>query len=121
MKTCTKCGGTRFNSWQRCMDCRNERAKGRLAKIKANGGSHTAAEWKAVLAQFDRCPECDRTWTEIPARPDTRYSAVWTKGHKIPVHHGGGDSISNIQPECYQCNFGKNAGPLKLSPPTSAV
>ncbi|QKC73226.1 HNH endonuclease [Mesorhizobium loti] len=37
---------------------------------------------------------------------------MWTKGHKIAVYHGGTDDIGNIQAECNQCNFGKNAGRL---------
>ncbi|WP_442896186.1 HNH endonuclease signature motif containing protein [Bradyrhizobium sp. AZCC 2289] len=32
--------------------------------------------------------------------------------HKLPVYHGGTNDISNIQPECYRCNFEKNAGRL---------
>ncbi|MBX5203778.1 hypothetical protein HJB81_20640 [Rhizobium sp. NZLR1] len=52
----------------------------------------------------------------IPKRPDPRYKYTWTKGHKLPVYHGGTDDISNIQAECYECNFEKNAGALKPSP-----
>lgn len=113
MTTCTKCGGTRFNSWNRCMDCRNNRAKIRSNRIKENGGSHTSREWKELLAQTPNCSECGRYWSAIPPRPDPRYKNVWTKGHKVPVYHGGSDDISNIQPECYECNFRKNAGRLK--------
>ncbi|WP_366934240.1 HNH endonuclease [Phaeobacter sp.] len=49
----------------------------------------------------------------MPARPDKRYKHVWTKAHIVPVYHGGSNDISNIQAECYQCNFKKNAGRLK--------
>ncbi|MDR6587412.1 HNH endonuclease [Agrobacterium tumefaciens] len=112
IKKCTKCGGTRFNSWDRCMDCRNARGKVRLAKMKANGGKHTVGEWKAMLAASSTCAECNRPWEIIPRRPDPRYKSVWTKGHKIPVHHGGTDDIANLQAECYECNFRKNAGAL---------
>lgn len=109
---CTKCGGTRFNGWDRCMDCRNGRAKVRAERIKSNGGSHTSAQWKSRLAQSPACAACGRLWSEIPARPDPRYKNTWTKGHKVPVYHGGSDDIANIQAECYECNFKKNAGAL---------
>lgn len=91
------------------MDCRNERAKVRLARMKVNGGQHTRAEWQALLAASPNCAECGRAWDEIPLRPDGRYSHTWTKGHKIPVLRGGSDDIANLQAECYQCNFRKNA------------
>lgn len=108
-KRCKKCGGERFNSWDRCMDCRNARARLRQQRIKANGGSHTAAEWRALLARSPHCAECGRAWHEVPQRPDGRYRHTWTKGHKTPVLHGGTDDIGNLQAECYQCNFHKNA------------
>ncbi|MCK1624658.1 HNH endonuclease [Bradyrhizobium sp. 160] len=38
---------------------------------------------------------------------------AFSGSHKLPVYHGGTDEISNIQAECYECNFGKNAGALK--------
>jgi hypothetical protein len=94
------------------MDCRNERAKRRKARMAANGGSHTEADWQKLLAFSPRCAVCNRLWADIPPRPDPRYKYVWTKGHKQPVYAGGTDDIENIQPECYQCNFKTNAGPL---------
>jgi len=115
MKVCSKCGGTRFNSWDRCMDCRNQRAKIRQARIATNGGSHTTKEWSELLARSPTCAVCGRAWSEIPSRLDSRYQHTWTKGHKVPVYRGGSDSIGNIQPECYECNFRKNAGSLKGS------
>lgn len=95
------------------MDCRNERAKLRNRRIKENGGTHTNKQWEDLLAKSPTCAVCGREWSEIPTRPDSRYKHVWTKGHKEPVYHGGGNDISNIQAECYQCNFKKNAGKLK--------
>lgn len=112
-RTCTKCGCQRFNSWDRCMDCRNERAKVRQARIKHNGGSHTKAQWLALLAASPCCAECGRTWSQVPRRPDPRYRHTWTKGHKLPVIKGGSEDISNLQAECYECNFRKNAGKLE--------
>lgn len=112
MRTCTKCGGTRFNAWDRCMDCRNERAKVRSARLKTNGGTHTAAQWRALLAATPRCPDCGRLWHEISLRPDSRYRTVWTKDHIIPVTAGGSDDISNIRPLCYECNFKRHTKPI---------
>ena len=99
------------------MDCRNERARKREARIKANGGNHSTQQWSDLLAATPRCAKCLRLWADIPKRPDPRYKHVWTKGHKIAVLHGGSNNIENIQPECYQCNFGDNAGPLKSMQP----
>lgn len=98
------------------MDCRNERAKVRSERSKTNGGSHTSVEWKSLLAKSPACAVCGIPWTEITPRPDPRYKHTWTKGHKIPIYHGGSDTISNIQAECYECNFRKNAGTLGSRP-----
>lgn len=95
------------------MDCRNARGKVRDERLAANGGKHTDSEWKALLGASETCAECGRPWTEIQPRPDPRYKTVWTKGHKKPIYHGGTDDIGNIQAECYECNFRKNAGKLK--------
>lgn len=81
--------------------------------MKANGGSHSATEWRALLAASPVCAECERPWDAIPKRPDPRYKHTWTKGHKIHVLDGGTNDLSNLQAECYQCNFKKNAGRLK--------
>lgn len=97
------------------MDCRNKRARARTERIKANGGSHTKTEWETLLAASPTCAVCGRAWSSVPPRPDSRYKNTWTKGHKTPIYHGGSDNISNIQAECYECNFKKNAGKLKVS------
>jgi hypothetical protein len=105
------------------MDCRNQRAKVRAERVKKNGGSHTATEWKLLLANSPACAVCGRHWADIPPRPDWRYKHTWTKGHKVPIYHGGSDDISNIQAECYECNFRKNAGALgsKLVDATNSI
>lgn len=94
------------------MDCRNERAKLRNQRIKKNGGTHTDKQWLELLKNSPNCAVCGREWKDIPPRPDARYRHVWTKGHITPVFHKGSNDISNIQAECYQCNFRKNAGKL---------
>ena len=111
-KTCTKCGSTRFNSHNRCMDCRNDRGKKRRERIKAAGGSHTEAQWLAVVARTPSCPDCKRTWADIPFPRNALFKNVWTRDHIVPIYHGGNNDISNIRALCYQCNFRKNAGPL---------
>ncbi len=97
------------------MDCRNERAKVRNARLKKNGGTHTSSEWKALLAATLRCPDCGRRWHDIPPRPDSRYRSVWTKDHIVPVIQGGSDDISNIRPLCYECNFRRHTKPINTS------
>jgi 5-methylcytosine-specific restriction endonuclease McrA len=90
------------------------RAIVRTGRIKANGGTHTKQEWVALLSKSPTCAVCGREWIQVPPRPDPRYKNSWTKGHKTPIYHGGSDNISNIQAECYECNFKKNAGKLKV-------
>lgn len=121
MKTCTKCGSTRFNEWDRCMDCRNARARVRNERLRKNGGKHTSSEWQALLNQTPRCPDCNRLWGEIPFRLDSRYQTVWTKDHLIPVIDGGIDDISNIRPLCYECNFKRHTKPIATSTRTEKM
>lgn len=104
-KTCRKCGGTRFNNWNCCMDCRNARAKLRNRRIEENGGRHTDQEWRALVAEHSVCPDCGRRWEEIPLPTVAKWRSVITKGHIIPVTKGGTNDITNIKPQCYQCNI----------------
>lgn len=103
------------------MDCRNERAKVRNTRLKTNGGTHTAAEWRMLLASTPRCPDCQRLWSEVPKRPDSRYNSVWTKDHIIPVALGGGNEIANIRPLCYECNFKRHTKSIVSNPNTEAM
>lgn len=116
MKTCNKCNDINWSFWtssttgktkKYCKTCRKKRAL-EYTKRQSNAfGSHTKKQWLEKLAQFDKCPMCSRVWDSIPIRPDKRYKFVWTKDHIIPLHKDGTDEIENIQPLCYQCNFGK--------------
>lgn len=67
----------------------------RARKTEA-GGSYTAAEWKALCAQYDNhcCyPGCERT--DLHA------------DHVIPISKGGTSNIDNIQPLCSSHNCSK--------------
>jgi hypothetical protein len=60
---------------------------------------HTAAEWRALVAQHNyRCLCCKQPGT--PANPIT-------KDHVIPRIKNGADTIDNIQPLCKRCNSRK--------------
>ncbi|WP_221088071.1 HNH endonuclease signature motif containing protein [Deinococcus aquaedulcis] len=118
VRRCRKCSSDDFGIYtssttgkQRfyCRACRRERAETYRRRRLHNGGSHTRQEWLALLQSVTACPSCHRPWSEIPARPDRRFRAVWTKDHIIPVSAGGTDDLQNIQPLCYQCQFSKGA------------
>lgn len=64
---------------------------------KLAGGSFTAAEWRARLAEYDgKCAYCGSTERiEID--------------HKTPVSRGGLNTIENIVPACRACNRRKSS------------
>lgn len=116
VKVCKKCNSVNWSFWTSsstgkvnyyCKTCRQFRAKKYTNSRNKAKGSHTRKQWLRVLNEFERCPLCKRLWSEIPPRPDKRYKYVRTKDHIIPLNKNGGDNIENIQPLCYQCNFGK--------------
>lgn len=68
----------------------------RLAEARACG-THTDAEWFAIVSRFDsRCVRCG-CWP-MP-RP--------CKDHIVPIYQGGSDAATNLQPLCRQCNTSK--------------
>lgn len=114
--SCKKCNQNNWSTWtssssgkifKYCKTCRRQRANTYSKRKESALGSHSKKEWREKLNDFKKCPICRRKWTEIPRRPDKRYKYVWTKDHIIPLNKGGADRIENIQPLCYQCNFGK--------------
>ena len=70
----------------------------RLWSVREFHGTHTEAEWRAVLREFDsRCVRCERRGGYI------------SKDHIIPIAQGGMDTIDNLQPLCRRCNLTKGA------------
>jgi 5-methylcytosine-specific restriction endonuclease McrA len=63
--------------------------------VARSRGTHTAAEWRAVLADYGhRCAICG-------------CGGKMTKDHKVPVSRGGSDAAENLQPLCPSCNSRK--------------
>lgn len=68
----------------------------RSARLKANGGHHTAAEWTAIRDRYgNTCVRCGRPEPEIRL----------TKDHIVPVCMGGTNNAENLQPLCDDCHF----------------
>lgn len=115
-QVCRKCGANKFGYWasssgtrsgRYCRPCRQNRAASYRRRKAENGGRHTKAEWRELLARTPNCPGCGAAWGDIPPRPNPRHKHPWTKDHIVPLLQGGTDDISNIQPLCYGCNFRK--------------
>lgn len=70
--------------------------KRRAARLKKNGGKHTAAEWAELVARYGgMCLACGSVTEHL------------TKDHVIPIMQGGQDCIDNLQPLCASCNSRK--------------
>jgi len=70
----------------------------RAARETSAAGSHTQAEWSAILSICGgRCPRCGTQSVKL------------TKDHVIPLAQGGSHSASNLQPLCGPCNSSKGA------------
>lgn len=77
-----------------------EYKQNRRARVKGNGGSFTAQEWRELKKFYKyTCLRCKRQEPEIKLTPD----------HVLPLKLGGSSSIKNIQPLCESCNKKKNA------------
>lgn len=95
--------GTYFSA---CRDCnRLVFAQRRRARLLAAEGEFTKAEWEALLAKFDACPDCRVPWEKIRILPGHK-SAI-TVDHVLPLSKGGSNRIDNIRPLCYSCNSRK--------------
>jgi 5-methylcytosine-specific restriction endonuclease McrA len=76
----------------------------RYQQKKANGGSHTEAEWLEMCELLgDICLRC-------------RQEKKLTKDHVVPIGKGGGDGIDNLQPLCASCNASKGASDTDYRP-----
>ena len=68
----------------------------RRSRKRGAGGSHTLAEWRAVLARFGNCcAYCGRG------------DVVLNHDHVVPLSRGGANDIMNIVPACRSCNSKK--------------
>lgn len=68
----------------------------RQSRLESNGGTHTAAEWRALCDWFGNVCLCCGAGDKL------------SEDHVIPVVKGGSDSISNLQPLCIPCNDKKH-------------
>lgn len=76
---------------------RRERRRARLRAARERG-THTAAEWLALVAEFGgRCVRCGREGMRL------------VKDHIVPIYLGGSDAIGNLQPLCDSCNCSKGS------------
>lgn len=70
----------------------------RRARKMGASGTHTSAEWSALLAEHNGCcAYCEDSMARM------------TRDHRIPLSRGGSNDIKNILPACGSCNSSKNA------------
>lgn len=98
----------RLRAAENLRECKRRRHR-RLREARRIG-SHTVAEWLALLAFCGgRCVACG-----VP--PGTLRGAI-QRDHILAISKGGSDSIENIQPMCVPCNSVKCDGePFDLRP-----
>lgn len=110
MTFCSKCVSERLVN-RRCPSCAlvydrryrdrnrdhmNVLYERRYYRLKDAEGSHTAAEWRAVLKKHGhKCAACNT-------------SGDLTKDHIVPVSQGGSNYAFNLQPLCRPCNSAKH-------------
>jgi 5-methylcytosine-specific restriction endonuclease McrA len=76
----------------------NARLYGARLSLARARGSHTCAEWEAIVAETGGiCVRCGRV-----AHPPR-------KGHIVPIAAGGTDAISNLMPLCGTCISARGA------------
>lgn len=80
-----------------CPLCRPLASLYRKQRIKDTETGHTELQWLELLQKYGHKCLCCGTTERI------------TRDHIIPVHAGGTDDISNIQPLCHSCNSQKGA------------
>jgi len=101
-----------------CIACERETDKRRAASYqeircireKYAEGSHTEAEWAALLLGCGN--ECLRCGTS----GELTNQGYLTRDHVVPLSRGGSDSISNIQPLCQSCNSWKYTREIDFRP-----
>lgn len=72
--------------------------RNRRARIKGNGGIHTASDILGLLIkQEHRCAICDLVLVKYHV------------DHMMPIKLGGSNDVGNLQILCPQCNVRKNA------------
>lgn len=85
-----------FKEWAtKNPDKRSVYKHARRARENAANGSHTAAEWRTILARHkSKCVTCGA-------------KGKMTKDHIIPLSRGGTNFVYNLQPMCLGCNIRK--------------
>lgn len=74
----------------------------RRARLAGNGGSHTVAEWDAILeAHGHKCAFCGA-------------GGKLTEDHIWPIEHGGPDFAWNLRPLCGTCNCSRTYTLLEI-------
>ncbi|WP_420818564.1 HNH endonuclease [Paracoccus endophyticus] len=101
---CQKCGSFERRPRGNCAQCHRDAAGRRREREKAALGKHTEAEWHKKAATYPHCARCGTPWDRVLRRNGQR--RPYTKGHIVALAKGGSNDISNLQPECANCNYG---------------